>query len=113
MNCTTAAITAEAAGKQGKFWEMSDLIFDNQARLDANYLASLAQDLGLDLAQFAIDSKSDEVRNKIERDVESGIRNRVNGTPTFFLNGSPILTFKGNYKSLLAAIIPESNVTQH
>lgn len=108
-----AAITAEAAGKQGKFWEMHDLIFENQAKLDENYLLSLAQDIGLDPTQFVIDTKSDEVRNKIEIDIESGISSGVNGTPTFFLNGNPISTFKGTYNSLLAAILVEVNVKQH
>ena len=68
-----AAVAAEAAGKQGKFWQMHDLIFENQNKLDANYLMSLAQEIGLDLAQFAIDRRSDEVNKKIEMDLKSGI----------------------------------------
>jgi protein-disulfide isomerase len=88
-----SAIAAEAAGKQGKFWEMHDLIFENQNKLSKDYLLSLADDMGLDLAQFAIDSKSEAILSKIERDFDSGIRSGVNGTPTFFLNGSPVLTY--------------------
>jgi protein-disulfide isomerase len=105
-----SAIAAEAAGKQGKFWEMHDLIFENQNKLSKDYLLSLADDMDLDLAQFAIDSKSEEILSKIERDFDSGIRSGVNGTPTFFLNGSPVLTYDETYESLLDAILLESEM---
>ena len=108
-----SAIAAETAGKQGKFWEMHDLIFENQDKLNTNYLLSLAEDIGLDLAQFAKDSKSEEILNKIEKDFESGIRSGVNGTPTFFLNGSPILTYDETYESLSDAVWLESEMKQH
>jgi len=108
-----SAISAEAAGKQGKFWEMHDLIFENQDKLNTHFLLSLAEGLGLDLIQFAKDSKSEEVQNKIEKDFESGIRSGVNGTPTFFLNGSPVLTYDETYESLLDAIQLESEMKQH
>jgi len=100
-----SAVTAEAAGEQGKYWEMHDLIFENQDRLNENYLFSLAQDVGLDLAKYTKDSKSSEIQDKIEKDFESGIRSGVNGTPTFFLNGSPIFTYDETYESLLNAVI--------
>ena len=99
-----SATAAEAAGKQGKFWEMHDLIFENQKKLDANYLLTLAEDMGLDLAQFAKDWKSEAIVNKIENDFESGIRSGVNGTPTFFLNGHPLLTYDETYESLADAV---------
>jgi len=108
-----AAITAEAAGKQGKFWEMHDLIFENQNKLNTNFLFSLAEGLDLELPQFAKDSKSEEVQNKIEMDFESGIRSGVNGTPTFFLNGSRVLTYDETYESLLNAVQFESKMIQH
>ena len=103
-----AAIAAEAAGKQGKFWEMHDLIFENQDKLNANHLLLLADAIGLDRAQFAKDSKSQEVSNKVETDFEGGIRSGVNGTPAFFLNGSRLLTYDGTYESLLDAFLLES-----
>ena len=109
----SSAIAAEAAGKQDKFWEMHDLIFGNQDKLNTNFLLSLAEGLGLDLAQFAKDSKSDEVQSKIEMDFESGIRSGVNGTPTFFLNGSPVLSYDETYESLLEAVQLESEMKQH
>jgi protein-disulfide isomerase len=105
-----SAVTAEAAGKQGKFWEMHDLIFENQDKLNTKYLLSLAESLPLDFAQFVKDSKSEAVQSKIETDFESGIRSGVNGTPTFFLNGSPILTYDETYESLLDAIQLESEM---
>jgi protein-disulfide isomerase len=108
-----SAVTAEAAGKQGKFWEMHDLIFENQNKLTTNYLLSLAEDIGLDLAQFAKDSKSEEILDKIERDFESGIHSGVNQTPTFFLNGSPLLTYDETYESLSDAVQLESEMQQH
>ena len=108
-----AAITAEAAGRQDKFWEMHDLIFENQDKLNIHFLLSLAKGLGLDLPQFAKDSKSEEVKSKIEKDFESGIRSGVNGTPTFFLNGSPVLTYDETYESLLDAVQLESEMKQH
>ena len=66
-----AAVTVEAAGKQEKYWEMHDLIFGNQDMLDADFSLSLAEDLNLDLTQFAKDSKSQEIRNRIAMDFEA------------------------------------------
>jgi len=109
----TSAIAAESAGKQGKFWEMHDLIFENQDKLNGNFLMSLAQDLGLGMIQFGKDLKSEAVQKKIEMDFESGIRSGVNGTPSFFLNGSKIVTYNGTYESLLDAIQIESEMKQH
>ena len=108
-----SAVAAEAAGKQDKFWEMHDLIFENQDKLNEDYLLSLAEDIGLDLAQFAKDSKSKQILNKIEKDFESGIRSGVNGTPTFFLNGQSLLTYDETYESLSDAIQLESEMKQH
>lgn len=105
-----SAIAAEAAARQSKFWEMHDLIFENQNKLSANFLLSLAGTIGLDMAQFARDSKSKEIKNKIETDFESGIRSGVNGTPTFFLNGSHLLTYDETYESLADAIQRESEI---
>jgi len=105
-----SAVAAEAAGKQDKFWEMHDLIFENQKKLSTNFLSSLAEKIGLDLTQFDKDSKSEEIRNKIQTDFESGIRSGVNGTPTFFINGSPLLTYDETYDSLLAAVQLEAEM---
>ena len=94
-NAKLAATVAEAAGKQGKFWEMHDLIFQNQSdwseeKNAAILFAKYAQDIGLDLARFQTDIASDEIKAKIENDYQSGVKAGVNSTPSFFLNGKKI-----------------------
>ncbi len=90
-----AAQYAEAAGKQNKFWEMHDLLFDKQAEwapLDdpTTQFEAYATQLKLDLAQLKTDAGSDVVINKIKADVASGYKAKVNGTPTLFLDGKPL-----------------------
>jgi protein-disulfide isomerase len=104
-----AATAAEAAGKQDKFWEMHDLIFEHQQQLSPETLARLAEKLHLDLEKFADDWKSESVEGKVEKDFESGVRSGVNGTPTFFLNGQPVYMFDGTYESLAEAVQIEMN----
>ena len=82
-----AAQAAEAAGKQGKFWEMHDAIFENQQQLNEEFIEHLAEKLGLDMEQFEEDLNSEEISTKVEDDFESGVRSGVNGTPSFFING--------------------------
>ena len=82
-----AAVAAEAAGQQGKFWEMHDMIFEHQNRLLENDLYAYAQALGLNVEQFQNDMLSEAVLSKVEDDFESGMRSGVNGTPSFFVNG--------------------------
>jgi protein-disulfide isomerase len=108
-----SALAAEAAAKQDKFWEMHDLIFENQQGLSANLLNSFAERLDLDLAAFTKDSKSRELQSKVETDFESGLRSGVNGTPSFFLNCSKLLTYDETYNSLLDAIQLESEMGPH
>ncbi len=105
-----AALAAEAAGKQGKYWPMHDLIFEHQEQLGGHFLLDLAKRLGLDLHQFGNDWKSDPIVNKVESDFESGVRSGVNGTPTFFINGNILLTYDGSYESLAEAIELESEM---
>jgi protein-disulfide isomerase len=107
-----SAITAEAAGKQGKFWEMHDLIFENQKKLNAFFLLSLSRSLDLDYIQFTKYSKSPEVESRIETDIESGVRSGVNGTPSFFINGMRLETYDETYDSLLDAIQLKSEIIQ-
>ena len=82
-----AAIAAEAAGLQGRFWEMHDLIFENQDELSESMLLELAIELELDTERFRKDLRSEELARKVDADFESGIRSGVNATPTFFING--------------------------
>lgn len=103
---TIAAQAAEAAGKQGKFWEMHDAIFENQQQLSEEYLDSLAEKLGLDMDQFEQDLNSEEISDKVEDDFESGVRSGVNGTPSFFVNGGK---FDGGAEDLLQVLKESGN----
>ena len=105
-----AAAAAEAAGKQGKFWEMHDLIFENQSELNDELLMRLAQELKLNMKKFVDDTESEEVQNKIEMDFEGGISSGVNGTPSFFVNGTKLSSYDETYQSLLNAVQPESKM---
>lgn len=107
-NAKLAATVAEAAGKQGRFWEMHDLIFQNQSdwseeKNAAVIFAQYAQDLGLDLVKFQTDVASEEIKAKIENDYKSGVKAEVNSTPSFFLNGKKI-TNPRNYDEFKNAI---------
>jgi protein-disulfide isomerase len=82
-----SAEAAEAAGQQGKFWDMHDLLFANQRALTDTDLLRHATKLGLDEARFIRDRDSDLVKSKIGADVHSGESSGVRGTPTFFVNG--------------------------
>jgi len=82
-----AAVAAEAAGQQKKFWEMHDIIFEHQRLLATENILMYAKETGLNMAEFSRDIQSDVFLNKVEDDIESGIRSGVNGTPSFYVNG--------------------------
>jgi len=82
-----AACAAEAAALQGRFWEMHDLLFADQARLDDPHLWARAQSLELDLDRFEADRRSEAVGARVRRDFESGVRAAVVTTPTLFAGG--------------------------
>jgi protein-disulfide isomerase len=82
-----AACAAEAAGLQGKFWEMHDLLFADQGRLEDPHLWQRARSLGLDLERFDADRRSDAVSTRVRRDFESGVRAGVVTTPSVFIGG--------------------------
>lgn len=106
-----AAMAAEAAGRQGKFWAMHDLIFDNQDVLMRNDVLIFARQLGLNIARFKIDLLDKSLSLKIESDFESGVRSGVNGTPSFFINGTKH-NGPSDFVSLLAAIEDSMGVNQ-
>lgn len=83
-----AAEAAEAAGAQGQFWAMHDVLFENQQRLDEPYLLGYARALGLELDRFTRDLAEHSHLPKIREDFMSGVYSGVNGTPTFFINGA-------------------------
>ncbi|MCD9615329.1 DsbA family protein [Chryseobacterium gleum] len=97
----TAALAAEAAALQGKFWEMHDAIYENQAHLDDSLPLKLAEKLGLNIPQFKADIQKKELAEKVDKDFESGIISGVNGTPSFFINGNK---FNGGAEDLFQLV---------
>ncbi|GAB2595355.1 Na+/H+ antiporter NhaA [Pseudactinotalea suaedae] len=83
-----AAIAAEAASRQDRFWEMHDMLFANQARLEPEDLREYAVSVGLDLERFDADCHDEELLQIIARDEQSALASGANGTPTFFLNSA-------------------------
>lgn len=83
-----AAEAAEAAGAQGKFWEMLEVLFQNQQNLEMPALLTYAADLGLDMGRFTRALQEHRSLPKVQRDFIEGVRSGVNGTPTFFINGA-------------------------
>jgi protein-disulfide isomerase len=99
-----AAAAAEAAALQGKFWELHELLFHRQKALEDGDLVGYAGELGLDVAQFDADRRSEQVLARIRRDVASGdATGEVEGTPTLFVDG---VVYRGDYgaETLLAAL---------
>jgi protein-disulfide isomerase len=99
-----AAAAAEAAARQGRFWDMHDVLFHNQKDLQDSDLRRYARELGLDVARFDIDSADSRVLSRVGRDVGSGLKSgEVQGTPTLFING---VVHRGDYDaaSLIEAI---------
>lgn len=82
-----AAKASVAAGRQGKFWEFHDLLFQNQRELGDEKFTELASSLGLDIAKFDADYKSSEVAREVASDMSEARRLGVTGTPGFFVNG--------------------------
>ena len=82
-----AAQAAEAAALQQKFWDMHDLIYENQEQLEPEILPVWAQKIGLDVEQFAKTVSEGRVTKRIEEDYASGLESGVDGTPSFFING--------------------------
>jgi protein-disulfide isomerase len=94
-NAFGGAQAAEAAGKQNKFWEMHDLLFERQKEWSdeknvRDVLVRYAGELGLNIGQFIADFENAETKTRIDSDYQSGVRAGVEGTPTFFINGAKI-----------------------
>jgi protein-disulfide isomerase len=82
-----AAEAAEAAGTQGKFWEMHDLLYANQSHLQLPHLRGYAERLDLDLPRYLADLKEHLHVQRVREHLESGRASGVRATPGFFLNG--------------------------
>ena len=86
-NAQLAAEAAEAAARQGAFWEMHDLLLDHQDALHPRDLIGYAASLGLDTDRFAADLRKHAGMAHVNEDLESADLSNVSGTPTFFVNG--------------------------
>lgn len=95
QNALLGAKAAEAAGVQSKFWEMHDLLFENQTEwstaLNArDFIITYANQIGLDIKKFEADLNNPSIEQKILAEYKEGVNLGVQGTPTFFLNGKQI-----------------------
>lgn len=90
VNAYSAALASECANDQGKFWEMHDKLFSNQTALSSGNLKQYAQDLGLDTAKFnaCLDTRAEKAI--VDADLKEGATKKVQGTPTFVLNGTAV-----------------------
>jgi protein-disulfide isomerase len=104
-----AACAAEAAARQGRFWEMHDLLFGDQARLEDPHLWERARRLELDLERFDADRRRDEVRERVKADFRSGVRAGVVTTPTVFAwrDGRAEPVDRGDLERRFGALSPE------
>lgn len=93
-NALHAAIAAETSATMGKFWEMHDILFENQNRLDDSAIIDYARKIGLNVNLFEKEFGSNSIVDKVEYDIETGNKAGVRGTPTFFVNGK---RFNGNW----------------
>ena len=123
-NSMTSALAVEAAGRQGKYWEMHNIVFENQRDWgekqapDPKIFENYARQIGLDVDQYRKDIASQELKNRIERDRRSGQKLNLQGTPSFFLNGEKIENPRGyeDFKALIESAIsktpkPKGNLT--
>jgi len=115
------AQAAEAAGLQGKYWQMHDLLYQKQgdwptASADtvvAKYFDGYAQSLGLNVAKFDTDINSDVVKAKVQKDIDSGNAAQIDHTPTFFINLTqiPNPTSVTDFQSVIDAALASSTAT--
>lgn len=114
QNAQLASQAAEAAGKQDKFWEMHDLIFENQEEWSKSanpkeIFAEYADGLNLDVERFKTDLDSQEVKDKVDNDYRTGTELNINGTPAFFLNNDKLPNPQGfeDFKNIIQKAIPQ------
>ncbi len=104
-----AHAAAEAAHRQGKFWEMHDKIFENQREMSPEKYEEYAAEIGLDMEQYKRDLTSSQVKSRIDADTKDAQKLGVTGTPAFFVNGrylsgaKPFEAFKEVIDAELAA----------
>lgn len=114
QNAFAGARAAEAAAAQGKFWQMHDLLYDNQSQWaessnPTQFFQQYAQELGLNVSQFNKDYSSNAVNNAINADMAAGNKLNIQGTPTFFLNGKQlqVTASPGSFESQIKQAIAQ------
>lgn len=109
-NAFSAALAAECANDQGKFWEYHDLLFDNQKDLRQSTLLRLADETGLNKESFSACLKSRAKASVVQADMQEGERRNINSTPTFYLNGQLIANWQ-NLPSLIGQEVSKLGTT--
>ncbi len=110
-----AAVAANCAGEQGKYWEFHDLLFLGGRKLGRETYIAYAEELGLDMEAFIPCLDSEEQRQEVLADFNDGVRLGVRGTPTFFINGIPVVgaqpfpVFQNIIEQELARLAQEGN----
>jgi protein-disulfide isomerase len=104
-----AAQAAEAAGAQGKFWEMHDALFEHQDALELEDIVGYAESIGLDTEKFSRDLEAPTYAKKVRDDFRNGVRSGVNGTPTFFINGTRYDGSWANEKAFIGTLRETAN----
>lgn len=98
-----AAETAEFCGANGSFWPAHDTLYDNQERLGPELYVAPVRELGLSVDELEAALNEGTYRDRIQDQVNGGLRSEVNGTPTFFLNGNRV-ALQGSYAELAGPI---------
>lgn len=114
-NSMTSALAVEAAGRQGKYWEMHNILFENQRDWgekqapDPKIFENYARKIGLDMDKYKNDIASQELKDRIERDRKEGQKLGLSGTPSFYLNGKKIENPRGyeDFKALIQSALSE------
>jgi len=118
-----AAKATEAAGRQGKFWEMHDKVFENNKALTDENFAKWAGEIGIDVAKFKTDMADKKLEARIKQQQAQGMTLGARGTPAFFVNGrflsgaQPVAAFKSvideemkKVDKLIASGVPKAKV---
>ncbi len=106
-----AALAGLAAHRQGRFWQMHDLMYQNRADLGDDDLTTYAQKSGLDIPRFKAAIKDTKAMRQIERDKLEGMRFGIEGTPTFFINGKMFIG-QQDYEEILDRIAEEVDIVE-
>jgi len=99
------SLGAEAAGRQGRFWDMHDALYGHALPIDQEVLREIAASLGLDMRRFDADLRDPTLRQRVDEDLADGRRDGVSGTPTIFIDG---VRYEGawDFYSMLEALKP-------